>query len=115
MMKRWRSKVGAVLATAYTLLAAYVAYDAYKCTNPTFPLPCDFALGLVTLPAFLATTFLLALVGLREPGFSHASAPGPLDMAAFVVNILICAGLVYLLGLAAEKLLLALARRGRRV
>lgn len=74
-MRIYQSRLGLALAALYAALVAKVAYDAYGCTNHSFPLVCDFPLGVVVLPALP-----LSGLGLGEPAF-RSPGPGASDIA----------------------------------
>lgn len=96
-MRIYQSRLGLALAALYAALVAKVAYDAYGCTSHSFPLVCDFPLGVVVLPALP-----LSGLGLGEPAF-RSPGPGASDIALLCLYAGFCAALVYLLGYGAER------------
>jgi len=96
-MRIHQSRLGFALAALYFALVAVVAHDVYGCTNHSFPLVCDFPLGLVILPALP-----LSGLGLGEPSF-RSPGPGAADVALLCVYAGFCAALVYLVGYAVER------------
>lgn len=90
------SRLGGALAALYLLLVAVVAYEVSGCTNHSFPLVCDFTLGLVILPA-LPLAALLERFGLGEPAF-RSPGPGAADVALLCLYAGFCAVLIYLVG-----------------
>lgn len=96
-MRIYQSRLGGALAALYLGLVAVVAYDVAGCTNHSFPLVCDFPLGLAVLPALP-----LSGLGVGEPAF-RSPGPGASDIALLCLYAGLCAALVYLVGYGVER------------
>jgi hypothetical protein len=107
-VKIYQSKLGGALAVLYLGLVATVAYDVAGCANHSFPLVCDFPLGLAVLPALP-----LSGLGLPEPAFRSPGPRAP-DIALLCLYAGLCAALVYLVGYGVERAYRRVRARFRR-
>jgi hypothetical protein len=94
-MKIRISWLGSTLVILYLIVAALIAFRVAGCTpRPITDLfGCDFGVFLVILPVAAP----LGLIGIPLPGFD-SPGPGAWDILLFILYVLICAGLLYLIG-----------------
>ena len=100
-MKRLTSRVGLLLASLYALVALLLFYNAWNCAT----MLCDLILGVFTFPTFAITKFLFGLINMGEPSIAHIHGlESTLDVIGVSFNILGNCVLVYLVGLALERI-----------